>query len=609
MSHSDFGVVREAGRKLVSTALVLTTGCASVLPPETSTVRNVVRSESIVQAQRPMGVRLKGSVLWVTPDRLSVSIDQITGCDDGYRDTVQTTRVVSRETKGLGTEVGVGAALAGLGGIGLVVAPGLSDQASGSDASPQDTAITWGAIGLATGAIILGHAVYIAAKGADDVSEPDTTIERRSAGRPLRACGTTAAGAGRIVAEVADRSTEITTVQGGSGILIEPRAAATRLCGDPADINKVATLRYFSANNDNLNVVLDKYPLRRCVVATVARKKFAAADSALSNAKDTPTLIWAFQSLDDATAGARSLPTTDPERAELLLTATRLSGLAVNRAKVLTAPLVDEATQAIDVNVLTSAQSVAKAMRVARLADDGAARWKQLYGRFVARAKERGVAGYAATQELLVADGQTRGCLFGVDGCAPSEREEARRTLSPVSDAAATSVEKQATELRAATAALAKQVNTKAVQRCDRALENARDVRKVCAQGDLLSPMDAQCAAFTAADSNLSAELTTHATRVAEIRAASAQDERRRTTERAAKAWRTHFGECRRLISAIQQLQGLSSCDAACQQVRTRMVAERARLANFHVDDPIDDSKLRETLSSECGKAGCEACP
>jgi hypothetical protein len=585
------------------------TGCASVLPSETSTVRNVVHSDPIVQAQRPMAVKLKGAGMWITPDRLSVSVDEVTGCDDGYRDTVESTRIVTRKTKGLVAEVGLGLTVAGVGATGLLIAPQLSDQATGNDKSPREIAITWSAIGLAAGAVILGHAVYVAAKGADEVSDTETTIERRSAGRPLRSCGTGPAGPGKVIARVDGRSVELGTVNGGNGLVIEPRDVATRLCSEPDDAPKIATLRYVLNKNNELSVELAKYPLRQCVSATVARKKLAAAESALSNTKDTPTVIWAFQSLEEATAAVRILPVTDPDREDLMTTAARLNGIARNRAKLITATLVDDASQAIDTDVLTSVRSVSMAMRVARLADDAAARWKQIYGKFVSRARDRGIAGYAVTQELLADDAATRGCLFGKELCEPITRDEARQTLGSVAEAAATAVEKQTAELRAATGELAKQVNIKSVQRSDRALENARPVRNVCTHGDLISPMDAQCSLFMLADAGLSDELTAHATSVTEIRANLAEQERRRANERIARAWRAHFAECRRLVSAVQQLQSVASCDNGCEQVRARMIAERARLASFRLDEPVDDPKLGESLRDECANAGCEACP
>lgn len=558
-----------------------------------------------------MQLAKKGAALWITPDRLSVSIDQISGCEDGYRDQVSVTQVTKRQTKGVGVEAGIGGALLAGGGVALITAPSLSSQKSGGDqASPRETAIIWGAVAGVGGAILIGHALYIAAKGADDVSEPQLVTQRRTAGKPLRACGTAPAGPGVVTATVGARSIAIAAFKSGSSVVVEPRSAASRLCDEPADVNKVATLKYVLTQDRDLDVDLAAYPLRWCVVATIARQKVDATDVALTDTADEPTVIHALLSLSEARTAAESLPADDAERGELITKVTNLERVARQRAATISKELIDAARLAIEKDMASAVNATAIALQVARFAGQGAAAWRPLYATFTQHAKSQGVRGYGVIQQLLEADSTTWTCASSGTSCPSGiAPEEVRTVLLPLAEASSPTITKATSQLSDAKKGLAKQVNVDSVRRVDVALENVRMVREVCVRSELISPLDQNCASFHEADSALSGELTARASDVARARAQLEEAARAVRTARVTKAWKQHFSDCSRLTDAVRQLPAISTCDAGCRQVLQRMRAEKDRLSSFKLDDPIEDPAVEERLRDECGRAGCEVCP
>jgi hypothetical protein len=585
--------------------------CASVSEPHERFAHQVVRSDPAVLSTAPVGVKLVKEGRWSTPDTLSVAVEQQVGCEDGFRDTVATTRTVTRETKNVGVQALGGGLLVLSGGVVLAGASTLSNEIpEGEESSPRGTAVVWGALGLAGGAVLLGHALYVAARGSDETSAPYNETVRRSAGKPLRVCSRAPAGRGMVRGRIGERAVAVAFTQTGGEVTVRPRESALRLCGDPADADREAVIDFVLGEDEDLTVELGRYPLKRCVTVTVATKRLMAAEATASNASDAEAVAWAAEGVSEAEKLVQSLATTDPERPALVARVLSARRKTAARVAELVEPATQKALQAIRTDFANSVPPTTLALRLAHLSSDGTKTWSSLYEAFTARAREDGILGYGQVHRLLQADTATRSCLTGSAACSNGlTANQVRTALSPFAVVMGLTIRKQAEELRAATAKLARKVDPTGVKESDAVKERMQAFRDVCAHRELLDAVKHACTELAVADETLASETRAKSDEIARVRAEVLETEHSRATARATKRWREHFSACQRLRGALAQVNAVSSCDSTCQQVRSRIHTEEIRLRAVRIEDPIHDASFRTKLQNECTNAGCEVCP
>lgn len=588
----------------------LWTGCAGTLPENRQSSSVVVASRPVVRTRTPIALELVGTPRWETPDRLVVSVRERQGCEDGVVDTIATRITTTQETKNVALQTVGALALGAAGGVSLAVAPTKSDEAVGDETSPRDTAYVLGVTGVAASVALLGHAMYVALSATDRVSQPEYRSEVRSLGQPLRPCETATAGPGKIVAQVDDRIIPIAAVGDGANVTVEPRLASAQLCGELTDVGKRARLEYASASDSEVNVTIGQYDLGRCVSATVGRKMLAAAENALTN-EGASSVGWAVQSANTAEQLILKLPIDDRDRDPLLKRLGLFKLQATAKGDQLTEPLRDRALAEIKRDIREAVAPTAQALAVAGLSSIHQETWATLYQAFVARAQPLKLNGYALLQKLLDADQATSACVFRAGACPSGvSNAQARTTLAPVGSAAVGDADKQTKEIVLTTAELKKGPTEKAVRRVDATLQATALLREVCAPtAGILDPVQQRCMDFRDADAALTRELSAHSERVAHLRAAITEADRRRQNQKIASTWRVHFAACRRLKEAAAELQRVSSCDSGCQMVRARMRAEYERLTRLEFHESVDDPALSEQLSSECSSSACPVCP
>jgi hypothetical protein len=508
--------------RVLAPALMLSVAsCASVSEPRERFAHELVRSDPTVLSRAPVGLVLVEEGRWSNADNLSVAIEQLVGCEDGVRDAVSTTRVVTRETRDLALEAGAGGVLFLSGGLLYAGAATFSTETpAGVEASPQQAAAIWGSLSLVGGAVLLGHAVYVAAQGGDRVSAPYRGTNVRSAGRPLRVCSRSPAGPGMVRAVVGERSMPVAFIQSGGDVTARPRESALRLCGDAADMDSTAILEFVLAKDADLTVELGRYPLKRCVTITVGGEMLMAAEATLGQASPAPAMVEAAEGVNDVERLAQSLPSTDPERPALLARVVSARRKAAARAAELLEPATEQAREAIEKDFANAVGPTALALRLAHLSGNSAPTWSTLYESFAARARGAGLSGYRHVHQLLEADPLTRSCLNGAASCPNGiSSSEARSALSPFAVAIALTIRKQGEALRSTTAAITKQVDAKSVKASDALEEKMRIFREVCAYPELLDAVKHACAELSVADDALTTEIRAKGDEMGRVRA------------------------------------------------------------------------------------------
>lgn len=586
-------------------------GCATISPPHEKSLERVVASTPVVQARRPLLLYVKDGPRWVSSEELTATVYQQVACEDGYRETVATERVVSRDSKNVGPEAVLGGVIALTGAVLLLSSPTFDDtKEPGTDsATPRERAQVWGAIGALGGLALLGHAGFVGIKAGSEVTNRAVTSRFRASGRPARACGSDVAGPGVVLAMVANRTVPLARPSSGLNLSVQPRAAASELCSNAADEESVARLVYISRGQVHLRAELGRYALKDCVLATVADQKLAAADSVLSRSADIATTVAALKSLESVEQSMQRLSPGDPTRRTLItrILSTKEKGKA--RARELRDQASRAARDAIHANLQEAVAPTAQAMDLARLAQGDGPTWVELYEAFAKEASRTGLAGYALLAQLVAQDAATAACYARGLSCPEGiSQKQAQAVLAPAALAATKPLQEENSKLREALTAFRARVDTKNVLRADAALQHAAALKQRCSEKDPLGAIDDSCSALVQTNNELLSALSGDA-RVEKIRRDNQEAEEKKRLSRVVGVWRKHFADCRRLAAAVAQLQSLGSCDAGCQIALERMRAEEQRQQSFRADEPINDVTVERTLREECGASHCDVCP
>ncbi|MDF3069622.1 MAG: hypothetical protein K0R38_5223 [Polyangiaceae bacterium] len=580
-------------------------GCASVGPAQQTSVRNVLHTEKFIQAREAQRLSLKQPVSRPNPDWLSARVDQTLVCQSAYRDRVATRTVTTRPIKNAAAETVLALSAAAGGGIALAVSPGLSDVKPGpSDSSPQETARLWGAVGLGTGAVLLGHVIWVAAKSSDEESEPVITEEVRTAGSRPQDCGTEAAGPGVVRARVDERVIELG--QFSSGVVeLNLRSRPDSLCGDPNAGDRAAALEFVLSAGAGVTISLGEYKLKHCVAATAARRKLRLAETQLAGGVDGKRVAQGVKLVNDAGALLETLPSSDPDAGELHVEAVRLRKLAEAKAAAVSHSLVQDAVTKVDAKADDAVVSSLEAIEVSALSNTQDEARGAIYA---ALGRQRGVRAYSQLTLLMDGDQIARGCLESSSRCpAGLARDQWLMLLQPLTQSVAEMVAKQAASLEAATTGISKSLNPKTLAAFDTAVAQAKASAPACQRS--IEALQGACGRLVDVDADASAFGEANDARLRKLRQEVAAKQRADDLRKTTLRWRRHFAECSHLQQGVRALESISYCDGACQAVVSRMRAQNERLRAFEYSEIVDEPQALQKLVDECNAAGCAACP
>ncbi len=590
---------------VLAAALVGVSGCASLGAAEERNVRNVLHSERFVQHREVTRLSLGEPAAWATADRVSASVQQTWACRGAYREKVATTTITSHATKNVAVETILGLGLAAVGGVALAVAPGLSNtEPEPSESSPRERALILGGVGVGTGAILVGHAVWVSVKASDHESDAVLTEEVRAPDRDGKECGREVAGAGSVVASWGRR--EIALGQFPSGaVALNLRSNRDALCGDPNAGHESAKLTFVLGANDAVSIPLGEYPLKHCVMATTARRKLRLADTQLAGEVDGRRVAQAVKLIDDAGSLVSGLPPSDPDSGDLQLEVARLRTGVASKAEAVLKSLVVQSVEQIDAVAADAASSALAALDVSRVSNSEEATRKVLYAAF---GRQRGERSYAGLVLLVEGDRGAKGCLQTVAGCPEGlPRERWQELVEPLVRSVAEAAEQSSSKLQTATKDLAKSQTPKTLRAFDAAASQAKTSVGACQLP--LGALGAACSRLRESEREADAFVTLRGSELRALRQQIADKQRAEELKKTATRWRRHFAECSRLEQGERTAEAVGFCDDACEAVRRRMDAERMRLRKFEYFEIVDDPSLLGKLADECRAASCDVCP
>lgn len=599
---------------LVASLVAMASACASAAPPHVETQHRLVSSQPIV-LKRQMADAAVGEARWTTRESLSVSLSRPVFCERGFEDTIATREVSSRETKNVATQVALGTAAILAGGITVAVAQSLPNEPAGesdTEFSQRTNAYVWGGLGIGGGIALVGHGLYLWQASKPRVFGPVTTTRRRSSGFFPTPCGASTTGTGTVAAILGGLRIPLGAVSDLSNFSIQPRGSAARLCSRAGDLHRSARLVFRLSDYEGAkDLPLETYELESCVRVTVANTKLREAELALKQ-EAVPALRTGLIALSAADALEEGLSRADVGQPALNRRLDAVHRLARHRAEELLPALVTQAVTAIDRDPRTSIDAIALVLSAAGSTADGSQAWRGVYTPLLQKVGGLGLEGYLLLTDLLEADLLTKGCATSASQCPTWLALE---TISDLVSPLGTEIAKlltQATQaLKTSLAQVNKGLNAKSVSRLEAEVKAIAPFNEACRRPlrrvfvNLKAPCDA-------ADSmaRIGAQLlSTRASDITRVKAEQEAKERRERTAAATGAWRKHFAACRRLHSAIDQLNRQSTCEADCRQVLARMQAEEGRLDAFRYDKPVEDVQVLQTLKAECQNSGCSVCP
>jgi hypothetical protein len=582
-----------------------TAGCASVGPAQQNTVRRLLHSEQFVQERVAQSLSLKRPVSRPTTDWLSARVDQIMVCRSAYRDKVATTTITSYPTKNMVIETILGLGAAAGGGVALTASPGASDVKPGpSESSPRETARVWGALGVGTGAVLLGHVVWVAVRASDEESDPVVSEEVRASTRAGQNCGTEPAGAGAVWARVDGRQVKLGDFSSGI-VELNLRSRPEELCGDPHSGEKSAALAFVLNSGDHFKMALGEYELKHCVAATTARRKLRLAEAQLGGEVGGTRVAQAVRLVKDADALVESLPPSDPDVGELRVEAVRLRDLALTRARAVSQSLVKAAVAKVDANAEDAVALSLEAINVSILGNTRDEARGPIYAAF---GRQRGLRAYSQLARLADADGPALACLQEGSGCAPAlTQEKWLDLLGPLMQSATEIVAKQAVNLETATKGLNKTLNARTLAAFDESVAQAEASAPACRLA--MGAVQAACMRLTAAEAGARAFADASDARLRTLRQHLADKQHAEDLQKTTLRWRRHFAECSHLQQGVRALESISYCDGACKAVVSKMRAQHEKLRSFEYSEIVEDPGALQRLVDECNAAGCETCP
>lgn len=494
----------------------------------------------------------------------------------------------------------------------MAISQTLSDEkpVAGDDdkLSRRDTALLYGGIGLGTGLLLAGHAAYIAVKAADSESEPVISHEVRSGEGPLRSCGESPATSGRLYALIGDRSVDLGAVADGKRVVVLPRVHAAQLCSNLDDLKRSAKFEYILDADATVRISFGSYRLAPCVALTIGKQQLEKAVSLLAKFPEADGVALAVRLLGEATELSRFIPASDPDRGTMIALIESVRASASLRATELFPSLLKKADQTLEGDAAEAVPATIDALALAALTDNAIDSWRRVYQSLVNRAKSRGFAGYALTQEVLKRDASTTNCLEL--GLCPSwlTTADVRSVLEPAAGTASTDIAASAKRLSSASDAATTQASSKTVRAFDDAIMRTRAMVATCRQGARLLSTQA-CDDIMQADDRATTTASRQEARFEQVRREDARIERAKRQNAAIQSWRQHFASCKRLADGIRALDSISVCDQNCQKIADRMRQEREKLRSFSVDELVEDASTLAKLRGECRQAACETCP
>jgi hypothetical protein len=580
-------------------------GCASMGPAEQRQARHVLHSERFVQTRSPQRLSLERPVAHPGADWISARINQTSMCGSAYRERVATTTVTSHQTKNIAIETVVALGVAAAGGVALAVSPGMSDVTPpGSESSPRETARALGALGIGTGAVMLGHVVWVAVAASDKESEPMVSEQIRAASGVKQECGTERAGPGALVATLDRKEIKLAAFPAGA-LDLNLRSKADLLCGDPNDSGSSAALEYVLEADDQVRIGLGELALRSCVTATAARRKLQRADTQLTTTVDVRSVALAVKLLREAESLVGTLPAADSDLPELKAEVARLKTAASDKAAAVAEAATKEALGKIEAGAEDAAPSALAAIEVAMLnATQDRAR-SELYGAF---GRQRNASRYSALAYLIDNDRGARDCLERRSGCSAALGSDRwQELLSPLVESASEAVGQRVAKLQTATKNIEKTQTAKTLASFDDATAQAKAAAALCELP--LGSLVASCASLTESRAQAQAFADGREAALSKLRKEIAEKQRAEALRNTSARWRRHFAECSQLQHAIRALESVSSCEASCQAVIAKMRTQREKLRSFDYTEIVDDPAALQKLVGECQESGCETCP
>lgn len=597
-----------ATTSMVTTAAltaVFVVGCATVSPP-------IERVERVVVERRPVKRQVPGRVVlqkmsWQGDTfRASLAREQL--CYDATEAEVRHQRVLGRTSSNVALNLVIGGLLLGGGGVGIAVAPTLSDEPDTNDEgeesnSPRDRAYIIGAIAAAAGAVWAGYAAWRGIQAIDSkVGEPWTTREDVGL-RPRSVCGHGPPPPGALRFFREGKAVGSVNVA-GPAFELNLRSLAKDLCNDETDLGKPLRVVYVSKGGA-LTTEVAQRQTDECIrywsatkALTTAEKKVAGAGTTLAGTED---LAEATKLIGEAEAAIALLKKTDRDRAGLARRITQVRA----RAEQVSLSMLDHAVEVFRKALAENLdQSIPAARRALALSRNIPAKTRETHvavlGIFCVVAAEKGVAGVEAFRRLLSAVPEVQSCLQNQPGCpAALDHIATREAVAPLSRRIKAEVDRCRKDLAAASSGLRKGVTERTADAMNQALSAARVSTGSCAP------------AVWPKDTMMNCTATSDAITAAEQLLENSKDKLKRIQAvKTVRAWRKQFPRCRVLAKGLavfndMRAQGKVPPKPAIEKIEAMYRA----LVVFAREAGELDEATKEKVREACREAKCPQCP
>jgi hypothetical protein len=569
--QSSFFRLRRRGSSAlkVGLATLLTASCITVVPGPI--VVKEVSNDTAEVVERHPGVATFQDVR-TGPRTLTARVNEQESCAKVSRQTISHQRFQTYNTNGL-----AGALLFGS----LLTVGGAS--AIGGGVATNYGGLTLTGVLAALGGV--AEFIYLGAVGAGGIDKalppgPSSETNDTPIGSDYPCGDAEVSGSVKLLLE--GERLETLPVQPGGLVVVDLGKnnpdLRRRVCGDEAHLHEPLDIVYVGSGDEaRASLHMD---ISNCVRAEAAAQILFGLSDAPGNTLGTEAL----NALQHAAALVTALPQDDPDAPALTaqLDSARARAAEAIRAQMnadrklfqeaLREHRLSEAVR-IGTGVLQSSRGVSPHPE-----QD----WAQIVGDLVATAAHRGLEGATATALFLSRDPTTRNCLQSAIRCPPGvSRPLVVQTLSPVTNAIGSEIDKAIHDLHVATGALDQSSTESNAAALQAALDRAHKYAAFCDAPTWDSSLDSSCSSLR--DSAAAAN---------RARSAGAERMQRDKLNRASAAWKEFLNLCRTATSAADKVH---------------LATKSTRLP-----PPSDlDGPTRMELRRLCQSAGCPSgvCP
>jgi hypothetical protein len=564
---------------LAAASIALLTGSCITVVPGPIIVKEVSNDTAEVVERHP-GVATFQDVT-TGPRTLTARVTEQVSCAKVLRQTISHQRFQTYDRNGL-----TGALILGS----LLTAGGAGCTGIGFAANSGAVAGT-GVLSMITGVVEFIYIGVVAGQGVDKPLPPDPWSETNDTPIGSYPCGGAGA-SGSVKLLLHGEPVETLPLQLGGKVVVDlgknnPELRG-KICGDEAHLSEPLVIAYeplpWRGEAREEEQAETPAMLRMDISDCVRAESAAQILSGLEGAPGDRSGTEALDALQHAAALVNALPRSDPDAPALTA---RLESVRAQAAEAIRAridadrKLFQEALQEhrlseavrIGTGVLQSSRGVSQ---------NPQRDWAEIVGDLVAAAAHRGLEGATATALFLSRDPPTRSCIESATKCPPGvTRPLVVQTLTPMTNAISSELDRAIHELHAATDAMDQSSTESNAAALQAALERAHRYAAFCETPTWDSSLDSSCSSLR--------DGTSAANRAKSVGAEKIQRDK---LNRASAAWKEFLNLCRTATSAADKVH-----------LATR---------STKLPPPSDlDGPTRTELRRLCQSAGCPSgvCP